>query len=144
MKELLERFGPIEYMKFHETYSKIKQIGSLRDYQRKFEYLSTRIHEWLEKTLIGFFIGGLKSEITVEVKLKKTKTLMQVLEIAQIKEDQLQDLRRSSLFEVRKPLPMVSKFDNGKVVSKKVSSGDPNKSTPSGVKLPPLNVKRLS
>lgn len=29
---LLGRFGPTEYIDYHETFSKIKQIGSLRDY----------------------------------------------------------------------------------------------------------------
>ncbi|KAF5442968.1 hypothetical protein F2P56_035573 [Juglans regia] len=50
-------------MDYHETLSKIKQTGSLRDYQKEFEYLSTKIHEWSEKALIGTFVGGLKSVV---------------------------------------------------------------------------------
>lgn len=113
-------------MDYHETLSKIKQTGSLRDYQKEFEYLSTRVHGWSEKALIGTFMGGLKSESVAEVKLKKPKTLMQALGVARIKEDQLQDLTKNSCLDVRKPPLMVSKFDANKTFSKDFAPGGPS------------------
>lgn len=34
MKELLKMFGPIDYVDFHETLSKINQTSFLKDYQK--------------------------------------------------------------------------------------------------------------
>lgn len=110
MKKLLERLDPTEYMGYYETLSKIKKIGSLRGYQKEFEYLSTRVHEWSEKILIGSFVGGLNIKLTAEAKFRKPKTLIQVLKITWIKEDQLQDLKKNSHLEERKSSPMVFKF----------------------------------
>ena len=42
--------------------SKVKQEGSLREYQKKFERLGNRVQEWPQKALRGTFMGGLKQE----------------------------------------------------------------------------------
>lgn len=76
MNELSRRFGPTEYIDYEEALTKIKQTGSLLDYQREFEKLSTYVHGWPEKTLIGFFVGGLKPELVAEVKLQKLWSMM--------------------------------------------------------------------
>lgn len=88
------RFGPTKYIDYHEIFSKIKKTKSLRDYQKDFKYLFTRVHEWLEKALIGFFVGVMKIELAIEVKLKKLKTLIEALLVTWIKEDQLRDWRK--------------------------------------------------
>lgn len=56
----------------------------------------------------------------------------------------MQDLRRSSQFEVRKLLLIASKFGNGKVVSKEIYSGGPGRNILSEAKSPPLGVNKLS
>jgi len=43
---LWARFGPTECEDFDEALSKVKQEGSLRKYQKEFEWLGNRVHEW--------------------------------------------------------------------------------------------------
>jgi hypothetical protein len=43
-EELWARFGPTECEDFDEALSKVKQEGSLREYQKEFEQLGNRVH----------------------------------------------------------------------------------------------------
>ena len=43
-EKLLARFGPVDCEDFDEALSKIRQIGSLRDYQKEFE----RLGNWVD------------------------------------------------------------------------------------------------
>jgi len=43
-EELWARFGPTECEDFDEALSKVKQEGSLREYQKEFERLGNRVH----------------------------------------------------------------------------------------------------
>ncbi|RVW69832.1 putative mitochondrial protein [Vitis vinifera] len=38
--------------------SRIRQTGSMRDYQREFEQLGNRVKGWTQKALVGTFMGG--------------------------------------------------------------------------------------
>ncbi|KAL5575959.1 hypothetical protein UlMin_017658 [Ulmus minor] len=60
-EELWARFGPTECEDFDKALSKVRQIGSLRDYQKEFERLGNRVHGWSQKALVGSFMGGLRS-----------------------------------------------------------------------------------
>ena len=62
--ELWARFGPSECEDFDEALTRIRQGGSLRDYQREFECLGNRVRGWTQKALLGTFMGGLKTEIS--------------------------------------------------------------------------------
>ena len=46
VEELWAHFGPTEYEDFDEALSRIKQTGSLREYQKEFERLGNQAHEW--------------------------------------------------------------------------------------------------
>ncbi|XP_073266436.1 uncharacterized protein [Populus alba] len=52
-EELGARFGPSECEDFDESLSKIRQGGSLRDYQCEFECLGNRVRGWTQKALVG-------------------------------------------------------------------------------------------
>ena len=52
-KELWARFGPTECENFDEALSRIRQVGSLRDYQQEFERLGNRVQGWTQKALGG-------------------------------------------------------------------------------------------
>ncbi|WJZ90933.1 hypothetical protein VitviT2T_010048 [Vitis vinifera] len=58
-EELWARFGPTECEDFDEALSRVKQMGSLQDYQREFEKLGNRVQGWTQKALVGTFMGGL-------------------------------------------------------------------------------------
>ncbi|RVW21961.1 hypothetical protein CK203_107764 [Vitis vinifera] len=101
-EELWARFGPTECENFDEALSKIRQIGSLRDYQKEFERLGNRVHGWSQKALVGSFMGGLRSEISETIRMFKPKTLKEATSLARMKDEQLQRQRRIS----RPPLPI--------------------------------------
>ncbi|KAL6315672.1 hypothetical protein AAG906_005760 [Vitis piasezkii] len=63
-EELWARFGPSDCEDFDEALSRIRQTGSMRDYQREFEQLGNRVKGWTQKALVGTFMGGLKTEIS--------------------------------------------------------------------------------
>ncbi|RVW24821.1 hypothetical protein CK203_112252 [Vitis vinifera] len=101
-EELWARFGPTECEDFDEALSKVRQIGSLRDYQKEFERLGNWVHGWSQKALVGSFMGGLRSEISETIRMFKPKTLKEETSLARMKDEQLQRQRRIS----RPPLPI--------------------------------------
>ncbi|KAF2299217.1 hypothetical protein GH714_030989 [Hevea brasiliensis] len=56
--ELWARFGPTDGEDFDEALSKIKQVGSLREYQKEFEKLGNRVQGWTQRALVGTFMGA--------------------------------------------------------------------------------------
>jgi hypothetical protein len=92
--ELWAHFGPSECEDFDEALSRIRQGGSLRDYQREFEWLGNRVHGWMQKAFVGTFMGGLKIEISDGIRMFKPQTLKEAINLARIKDDQLSRQRR--------------------------------------------------
>ncbi|CAA7051508.1 unnamed protein product [Microthlaspi erraticum] len=88
--ELWVRFGPTQAQRFHETLSKIRQTGSLGDYQREFEQLRNKVHNWSEEALIGTFLGGLNPSIAAQVRMFSPTTLKEVITLARLSNEQLQ------------------------------------------------------
>lgn len=93
--ELWARFGPSEGENFHEALSKIRQTGSLRDYQKEFERLMNKVDNWSEEALVGTFLGGLKDTIADNVRMFSPTTLRAVINLARLRDDQLQRQRKS-------------------------------------------------
>lgn len=93
--ELWVRFGPSEGENFHEALSKIRQTGSLREYQKEFERLMNKTDNWSEAALVGTFLGGLKDSIADNVRMFSPTTLRAVINLARLRDDQLQRQRKS-------------------------------------------------
>ena len=96
VQELWARFGPIDCQDFDEALSKIKQSGSLRDYQKEFKKLGNRVQGWTQKALVGTFIGGLKSEIAEGIRMFKPKSLKKAISLARIWDKQLTFQRKDT------------------------------------------------
>jgi len=92
--ELWARFGPSECEDFDEALSRIRQGGSLRDYQREFERLGNRVRGWTQRALVGTFMGGLKTEISDGIRMFKPQMLKEAISLARMKDDQLSRQRR--------------------------------------------------
>ncbi|XP_052203064.1 uncharacterized protein LOC127808530 [Diospyros lotus] len=97
--EVRTRFGPTGFVDYDEVLSKMRQTGSLRDYQREFERVATQVKDWPEKALIGAFIGGLFPDIAAEVKLHRPTTMRQAIDIARLKDDQLRATRKAMAYK---------------------------------------------
>ncbi|KAA8535341.1 hypothetical protein F0562_030344 [Nyssa sinensis] len=79
--ELWSRFGPTECEDFDEALSRIKQVGSLREYQREFEKLGNRVRGWTQKALVGTFMGELKAELSNGIRMFKPRTLKKAINL---------------------------------------------------------------
>jgi len=80
--ELWARFGPSECENFDEALLRIRQTGSLHEYQREFERLGNRVRGWTQKALVGTFMGGLRSDISDGIRMFKPQTLKDVISFA--------------------------------------------------------------
>ena len=87
-EELWARFGPTDCDDFDEALSRIKQMGSLRDYQSDFEKLGNRVRGWTQKALVGTFMGGLKPEIAEGIRMFKPQSLKEAISLARMKDEQ--------------------------------------------------------
>nr|GEZ49022.1 hypothetical protein [Tanacetum cinerariifolium] len=86
-KALLVRFGPTEYEDPSEALHRLKQSTTVVIYQETFERLSNRVEGLPESFLVCCFIGGLKDEIRLEVKLKKPRRLVKAMGMARLVEE---------------------------------------------------------
>ena len=93
-EELWARFGPTECEDFDKALSKVKQMGSLRDYQKEFERLENRVQGWTQKALVGTLMGGLKPEIANGIRMFKPKLLKEAISLARMRDEQLTHIKK--------------------------------------------------
>ncbi|CAL1395604.1 unnamed protein product [Linum trigynum] len=87
--ELWTRFGPADEDDADEALSRIRQTGTLRDYQREFERLGNKVQVWTQKALVGAFMGGLQPEIFETLRLFRPDSLKEAIRLARIRDEQL-------------------------------------------------------
>lgn len=98
----MTRFGPSEYIDYDEAFTHIKQTGTLQEYQKEFEKLTNHVHDWPEKTLVGAFIEGLKSDLISEVRVYCPKTYLDTAEIVRLDNDHLSTVRKGTQADPRR------------------------------------------
>nr|GEY66393.1 uncharacterized protein [Tanacetum cinerariifolium] len=86
-KALLVRFGPTDYKDPSEALHRLKQSTTVVIYPETFERLSNWVEGFSKSFLVGCFIGGLKDEIRLEVKLKKPRRLVEAMGMARLVEE---------------------------------------------------------
>ncbi|GKA54323.1 transposon ty3-G gag-pol polyprotein [Tanacetum coccineum] len=101
-KALLTRFGPTDYDDASEALHRLKQVTTVATYQESFERLLNRVDGLPESFLVGCFIGGLKEEIRLEVKLKNPRQLVDAIGVARVVEEKF-NLQRRVVFGTRSP-----------------------------------------
>ena len=79
-----------------EALSQICRSGTLREYQWEFERLANRVDGWPQKALVMAFMGELKEDITLEIRMFKSKTLSEAIELARIKDESMNRQRRQN------------------------------------------------
>ncbi|KAD3641342.1 hypothetical protein E3N88_30566 [Mikania micrantha] len=93
-RALQGRFGPTDYNDLAEAITRLKQNSTVVLYQEEFERLSHRLDGLPEPFLVGCFIGGLKDEIRIEVRLKNPKSLTSAISLARLVEEKLYIAKR--------------------------------------------------
>nr|GMD31025.1 Transposon Ty3-G Gag-Pol polyprotein [Ipomoea batatas]GMD39226.1 Transposon Ty3-G Gag-Pol polyprotein [Ipomoea batatas] len=95
------------------------ETGSLYDHREEFERLGNRVHGWSEEALLGVYMGGLKPELVDIVWMFRPKILRDAMAWAQMKDDQLQRVCRSTrLLPNTRPGNVSHELDMGKYVKR--------------------------
>jgi hypothetical protein len=88
------RFGRGPYDDPMETLSKLKQDGSLDDYKNQFDILALKVQCLPDEYKLSCFLGGLKNEIRLPVRMFNPKTLVEAYSLARIQEECLSNLAK--------------------------------------------------
>lgn len=93
-EELWGRFGPTDGEDFHEALSRVRQTGTLSDYQQEFKRLHNKVRGWSQQALVGTFMGGLHRSIADGIRMFRPKTLKEVINYTRLMDGHLQRQRR--------------------------------------------------
>ena len=118
------RFGPSELEDYQGKLSKLVQIGSVLEYQEKFDNLSNKVDGLSESLLLSCFVYGLKPNIQHEVASFQPTSLTKAMALAKVQEQKLQ-LKKipPKLFSPYPPiLPTLSHLQPSPSISKLVNT----------------------
>jgi hypothetical protein len=101
-KSLHARYGPTLFEDFFGDLSKLKQMGTVRDYQIQFERLLSRVGRLAPDHQLGCFISGLKETIRTEVQAARPTNLSAAVGMARLYEAKHQAQRRPTLTDNRR------------------------------------------
>lgn len=73
------RFGPSPYEDHNTQLTKLKQTGTIANYEVKFQLLTNRNHGLPESVLKGCYIGELRPDIQCEVIASQPYNLQQAI-----------------------------------------------------------------
>lgn len=132
----MARFGPSEYTDYDKALIHTKQTGSLHDYQKEFERISSRVKDWPESALMGAFMGGLKPELSLEVRVHRPKNYVEAIELARLHDDYLSSKRAMK--------PEFRRLGASPSDSKENMANSRGESTGNSARILPQGVKRLA
>jgi hypothetical protein len=95
IKAMQIRFGQGSYDDPMENLTKVKHVGSVEEYKTLFETLAHRVFGLSESHKLSCFLGGLKDDIRLPVRMFNPKTLVDAYSLAKIQEEYLTSSRKS-------------------------------------------------
>jgi hypothetical protein len=99
------RYGPTQFDDFFGDLTKLRQTGTVRDYQSEYERLLSRAGRLSVAQQVGGFISGLKETIRPEVQASRPETLTAAVGLARLYEARLQAQRHPAIFsEVKRTM----------------------------------------
>ncbi|GAU18789.1 hypothetical protein TSUD_80780 [Trifolium subterraneum] len=134
------RFGPSTYENHQAQLFKLKQTGTVSEYQAKFEQLGNKVLGLPADAMLNCFISGLTPEIRNELAIQKPYTISQAIGLAKLLEAKIQETkpRYSKPFHAHTTKPNVTQPQN----SKTTLQPDTQKTNPNPP--PKLPIRRLS
>ncbi|XP_058784061.1 uncharacterized protein LOC131658827 [Vicia villosa] len=90
-KALELRFGPSSYENHQAELFKLKQEGTVVEYQTKFEKLGNQVVGLPPDAILNCFISGLTIEIQNEMAIHKPTSISQAIDLAKLIESKLKD-----------------------------------------------------
>lgn len=82
LEDTRRRFDPHYFVNYIELIAKLTQTGSLVDYNREFERMSTQIHGVSEATLLSMYLGGLRHLIWNQVRFQHPTSVAAAMALA--------------------------------------------------------------
>nr|KYP64598.1 Transposon Ty3-G Gag-Pol polyprotein [Cajanus cajan] len=137
------RFGPSSYENHQAELLKLRQTGSVVDFQTHFEKLCNRVVGILPEVLKNCFISGVLPDIQNEMALFQPQSVSQAIGLAKLIEAKLKDTKPKSSrnFSTMSPGPSTI-VPNSSLLSK--SKGPTPSINTSPPPTPPLPIKCLS
>ncbi|XP_058746775.1 uncharacterized protein LOC131619725 [Vicia villosa] len=90
-KALELRFGPSSYENHQAELFKLKQEGSVVEYQTKFEKLGNQVHGLPPDAILNCFISSLNLDIQHEMAIHKPTSISQAIGLAKLIESKLKE-----------------------------------------------------
>jgi hypothetical protein len=94
VRSLQIRFGQGSYDDPMETLSKLKQEGTLEEYKNQFDILALKVQHLPEFHKLSCFLGGLKDELRVPVRMFNPRTLVDAYSLARMQEECVMNSQR--------------------------------------------------
>lgn len=85
------RFGPSSYDNYQAELFKLRQFGSVSDYQAQFEKLCNRVYGLSPEALLNCFLSRLNADIRKELAILKPTSISQALGLAKLVEAIIKD-----------------------------------------------------
>ena len=103
----MQRFNPSAFDDFIGSLTKLRQTGTVREYQTEFEKLANHIEGLPDAFYLSCFISGLKDAIRSEVKMFFPRTMMEALGFAKLEVDKIwaQQCSKSNLVPFKPMVP---------------------------------------
>nr|GEU53787.1 hypothetical protein [Tanacetum cinerariifolium] len=93
---LSARFGPTDYENPAGALSRLKHTTTVAKYQESFKKLSHQVDGLPEDFLMACYIGCLKDEVRLEVKMKKPRSFIDAMGLSRIAEEKLSLAKKQS------------------------------------------------
>ncbi|PNX92586.1 Ty3/gypsy retrotransposon protein, partial [Trifolium pratense] len=92
-RDLELRFGPSTYENHQAELFKLKQTGTVSEYQANFEKLANRVMGLPADAMLNCFISGLHSDIKNELAIQRPYNISQAIGLAKLVEAKLRDTK---------------------------------------------------
>ena len=126
VKALQIRFGTSSYDDPMEALISIKQTSTVELYKTQFEMLSNRVRGLYDSHRLSCFLGGLKEEIRMGVRMLNPQNLVAAYGLARMQEENLTIMRKSWRpsaigFQGRNPTPTQPRAENKPVLVQRLT-----------------------
>ncbi|KAK0580835.1 hypothetical protein LWI29_006834 [Acer saccharum] len=91
---LFARFGPNQFVDFFGELTKLRQIGTVKDYQTTFEKLLAKVGTLPQDRQVSCFVSGLHDNIRTDVQANRPTTLTSAISLARLFEARELSLRK--------------------------------------------------
>ena len=93
---LLARYGPTQFYNYFKELTKLQQVGSVKEYQAKFEHLLAKVGYLPPTRQVSCFVSGLRENVKVYVLAGRPADLTTAIGLARLYEARNQSLRKTS------------------------------------------------